>query len=260
MSDPIGQTGNYGNLADAYEEGRQEYPSYVMSHVRDLVANEPGAKTLDIGCGTGISTRDLAGWIPGAVIDGVDADEDCIQKALEVGGQGLTYQVASAQNLPFLDEMFHMATTFGSFHWWYRLPGVLDEVLRILEPGGIFVIVNKNDTGTFRKELVEIIERLCDKPVRKSVKEDYDPVQVMQNDGRWEVESKEWQHIEQFDLEGLISQIRSMTPWNVVLEKKSKELEKEAEEEMNRHFGSQMKEGIYYRPLLIRAVVARKKD
>lgn len=67
---------DFGALADAYEGGRKGYPPEIGEYFLSL--KEKNAKTLDVGCGTGISTRLLAEYYS---IIGCDCDQRMIKKA-----------------------------------------------------------------------------------------------------------------------------------------------------------------------------------
>src|SRR6476620_7006240 len=78
--------------------------AYLLPHLH------PGLRVLDVGCGPGTITIDLAGRVaPGAVI-GIDAEDSPLEAArlyaapAEAGN--VTFQVADAMALPFPDASF----------------------------------------------------------------------------------------------------------------------------------------------------------
>jgi SAM-dependent methyltransferase len=92
-----------------------------------------GAKhVIDIGCGEGQIAR-LAG---NAV--GIDPTEAQIRVAKERGG-GTVYARANADALPFPDESFDAAVACLVFEHIDRVDEALDEVGRVLRPGGRFL-------------------------------------------------------------------------------------------------------------------------
>lgn len=96
-----------------------------------------GLTGLDIGCGEGANTRLLAQR--GAQLTAIDISEVFINHARQTEAEspaGITYQVASAVELPFADQSFDFATGFMSFMDIPEIAKVLAEAYRILKPGG----------------------------------------------------------------------------------------------------------------------------
>lgn len=250
-NDPVGATGNFGNLAADYERGRQEYPQALMAAVVRSTGAIAGSLVLDVGCGTGKSTRALAASV--RMVVGVDPDPLCLQTAGEQGGSNIVYRRATAEDLPFRDGTFDAVTTFSSFHWWCRVPGAVASVHRVLRTGGTFLVVNKHDTGSFRREARAIIARHSPHPLTDA-KQGYDPESLLQEDGRWVVTREDLTHVERFTLPELLAQIRSLSAWNCVPEDRSAA----ATEELEAHFSARLGDGLFRRPLLFRLISARK--
>jgi SAM-dependent methyltransferase len=100
---------------------------------------------LEVGCGTGAITREMAPRCRGEVL-GVDLDHDSLSFALELGG-GPTYLQGDAASLPF------PAATFDQVHChffllWARQPAVvLREMTRVCRPGGHILLCAEPDYG-----------------------------------------------------------------------------------------------------------------
>lgn len=155
------QAGNFGKVREAYAEARQAFPAEVFDHLWSKVAVDSPC-VLDLGCGTGIGTRQLAER-EGAVIFGCDADKMMIEEAQQTSPT-LSYFVTPASKLPFDTDSFDMITAFSAFHW-FRDGKSLAEIQRVLKPGGLFAAINKNDVGGFRVGYRENLEWLLGKQI-----------------------------------------------------------------------------------------------
>ncbi len=106
-------------------------------------------KVLDIGCGTGILTRQLAKVLDGSIDEqaiGIDAAAKMIAVAQRkaAGLANLRFETALAEKLPFADASFDAAvSTFFYHHIDRDLKNCsLAELRRVLKPGGRAVIVD----------------------------------------------------------------------------------------------------------------------
>ena len=96
-----------------------------------------GLRGLDVGCGEGHNTRQLA--LRGARMEAIDLSETFIHHAQAEEAReplGIRYRQASALELPFEEAAFDFATGFMSFMDIPELERVLAEAYRVLKPGG----------------------------------------------------------------------------------------------------------------------------
>jgi len=96
-----------------------------------------GLSGLDIGCGEGHNTRQLAQHQ--ALVTAIDISEVFIahaQQAEEQDPLGIDYRVASAVELPFAGATFDFATAFMSLMDIPETDRVLAEAHRVMRPGG----------------------------------------------------------------------------------------------------------------------------
>ena len=106
-------------------------------------------QVLDIGCGTGTLTRDIAHALTDKTnsrCTGLDAAEKMISVARKKARTipNIHFDAAIAEKLPYADESFDAAvSTFFFHHIHFELKKkVLAETARILKPGGSFIIVD----------------------------------------------------------------------------------------------------------------------
>jgi ubiquinone/menaquinone biosynthesis C-methylase UbiE len=110
-----------------------------------LVDVQDGWTMLDVGCGGGFTIRRLLKRSKDAQVYGIDISEESVAKAKKVNADVLDKQVfvtqGSAEKLPYEDEKFDLVTAVETVYFWPNLPGCLQEVRRVLKPGGKFAIL-----------------------------------------------------------------------------------------------------------------------
>jgi ubiquinone/menaquinone biosynthesis C-methylase UbiE len=101
------------------------------------------SKLLEVACGTGISTRHLAGaLVQGTELIATDLNEAMIAHAEKVNGDlpGVRYSKADALDLPFDDSSFDaVVCQFGIMFFPDKKRG-MQEMFRVLRPGGVLAL------------------------------------------------------------------------------------------------------------------------
>ena len=168
-----GGYGDFGVIAKRYASGRRGFPKEVFSLIEKR-AGRKGTMILDIGCGTGIATRELRQF--GTVV-GTDIDLEMLAQAFS-GSRDTMYVRAPAEKLPFPDAVFDVVTSFSAFHWFANTQA-LGEIARVLKPKGYFFVVNKNDRpGGLREKYRILLSKFVNRPL-PSAKEKYKPVVLL---------------------------------------------------------------------------------
>ncbi|RXH57128.1 class I SAM-dependent methyltransferase [Granulicella sibirica] len=132
-------TGQTWNTSAYAANGR--FVANLAAPVVDLLASQPGEHILDIGCGDGALTEQLAAT--GAHLIGIDASESMIVAARTRAAAAPTpfaVEHHTAQSLPY-QEAFDAAFSNAALHWIHResQPAALAAIHRALRPGARFV-------------------------------------------------------------------------------------------------------------------------
>jgi SAM-dependent methyltransferase len=135
----------------ARQPGHDVYWSYRDTFFEDVVP-PPGQRTLDVGCGEGRVSRDLAAR--GHRVTGVDLSPTLARHAHGADELG-TYVAGDAAALPFRDESFDLAVAYNSLQNALDLHGAAREAGRVLSPGGRLCICMTHpttDAGHFESD------------------------------------------------------------------------------------------------------------
>jgi ubiquinone/menaquinone biosynthesis C-methylase UbiE len=144
-------------VADAYHRYRPSYPPALLDWILTTTGATAGARVADLGCGTGIFSRCLAGR--GLRVVGVDPNQDMLARARAAGG-GPVYVAAEAARTGLADGSVELVTAAQAFHW-FAVDQTMAELARILVPGGWACALWNHRTSTPFNEEYEALLMRC---------------------------------------------------------------------------------------------------
>src|SRR5690348_12996671 len=127
------QAQSFGPAADAYDARR---PSYPPEALRWALGDQP-LRVVDLGAGTGILSRVLAGL--GHTVLPVEPDA-AMRAQLAAAAPDLHPLAGTAEAVPRPDASVDAVTAGQAYHWFDRARAH-PEIARVLRPGGVFVPV-----------------------------------------------------------------------------------------------------------------------
>ncbi len=137
---------DFGAASKTYDPAArlQRYMGQVMvdqlqeqSHFLEARAGS-GCQVLDLGCGTGWFTGQLAGLFggEGSVVTGADLSPGMLDYARAAGVPGIRWLAADAEALPLEDDSMDVVFSNLMIQWCSHPAAVLAECRRVLRPGG----------------------------------------------------------------------------------------------------------------------------
>lgn len=132
----------FDGVAGLYDATRQGYPAEVADTVVANAAIGPGAAVLEIGCGTGQLTRQLAGR--GFHLTAIDIGAAMVRAARRnVADATARFEVCSFEDFE-AGGPFDLIVSATAFHW--IDPGVgLAKAARLLRPGGWLALLTTGE-------------------------------------------------------------------------------------------------------------------
>jgi ubiquinone/menaquinone biosynthesis C-methylase UbiE len=156
--------------AERYTHGHHE--SVLASHSWRTVENSaaylaqylsPGATVLDVGCGPGTITADIADRVSPATVIGVDAAADVIEKAAAYARDravpNAEFAVGDAYALSFADSSFDVVHAHQVLQHLGRPVEALREWRRVVAPGGVVAARDVDYAGTIWYPLIPALDR-----------------------------------------------------------------------------------------------------
>lgn len=126
----------------ALETSEERIPLYIKIGLKDAKL------ILDVGCGSGVVTRDIAHLTKGKVI-AIDEFKDMINVAKNIlkSYQNVELRIGNAEDLPFNDNIFDIVTCNLFLMWVDNPQKAINEMTRVTKHGGTVLASLEPDYG-----------------------------------------------------------------------------------------------------------------
>lgn len=243
---------NFGALSQEYNVARRGYPREVFEYLKSLI-KENYPETLDLGCGTGISTRQLKQY--NFIVTGADKDSDMIDVAIEQTDE-IPYVLAPADKLPFESNKFDLVTAFTAFHW-FNDEKSLVEIKRVMKDGGLFFAALKtnrqDENEEFKNGYFSILKKFTGD--RFDTTKNHFNKEFLSKVGFLDITEKSFAVDEKYTIEEALTLLQSLSLWNLVDKNKKPDMLRE----MKEFYESHLVNGFVVRSREIATFVAHKK-
>jgi len=126
----------------AMETSEERIPLYKK------IGLKKASLVLDVGCGSGVVTRDIAKFTEGKVIS-VDGSKNMIKVASDVlkKNKNIDLLISCAESLPFQNNIFDIVTCNLLLMWADNPQKVVNDMARVVKKGGIVLASLEPDYG-----------------------------------------------------------------------------------------------------------------
>jgi len=169
--------GVFDGFAEAYDARRSGYPAEIVDAVVELAGLRAGSSVLEVGCGTGKLTVELA--TRGLRIDAVDPGENLVAVARRrlARSERVRFHVGRFEDVELPPASFELVVSASAFHWvdpnlgWARAAELLrpGATIAVIQP----IAIRTDDDDPALVELDEAFEQhapelAAERPVRRT--------------------------------------------------------------------------------------------
>jgi trans-aconitate 2-methyltransferase len=121
---------------DRYHQFQQER-SAPFEDLFNLIHTRPGLQVIDLGCGTGELTRQLADRLPDSAVLGIDSSPEMLERTAGLERPGLRFERALIQEV---NGEWDLVFSNAAIQWIDDHPALVPRLLSLVRPGGQLVV------------------------------------------------------------------------------------------------------------------------
>jgi SAM-dependent methyltransferase len=158
-------TERFTGLADLYSQYRPDYPRAALDFVISRCGLDDRSVLVDVGCGTGISSRLFAAR--GIQVIGIEPNADMRRQAeselVSAGATPPTYREGRAEGTGLPEASADAVVAAQAFHW-FEPEATLREFHRVLKPSGWAILLwnQRNESDPFTQAYGGGVRQLSD--------------------------------------------------------------------------------------------------
>ncbi|MGM5483731.1 MAG: class I SAM-dependent methyltransferase [Nanobdellota archaeon] len=137
----------YNSISQGYDELHEIEQLNKLRQITDNLKDKKYKKILDIGCGSGISSRHFTNKTKKII--GIDPSDCLIRIAERKKSQKESYIIGEAENLPFDDNEFDLLISITAIQNFYNLEKAVKEMKRVCK--GDFIITYLSGCSSEKK-------------------------------------------------------------------------------------------------------------
>ena len=140
MNDPV--VTEYARAAKDYDRTWAFYVDVTTRETLRRLPMTPTARVLDVGCGTGELLMRLRAKNPDAFLAGLDPVAEMLDVAAGKLSGKEDLRIGYADSLPWASGSFDVVASCNMFHYIAHPVEALQEMARVLRPGGTLVLTD----------------------------------------------------------------------------------------------------------------------
>lgn len=116
---------------------------FIMPIILNNLLRDDYKRVLDLGCGVGYTSKEIAFKLKNAEVFGIDYDKRQIRKAKKRNKSGrIKFMVGDARNLDLRDNYFDAVFVFDAMHHVENYEDAASEIYRILKRNGDLYVLD----------------------------------------------------------------------------------------------------------------------
>ncbi|MGI6453548.1 MAG: class I SAM-dependent methyltransferase [Syntrophomonadaceae bacterium] len=149
---------NFEFDGDKYNKGSRHQKEWGAKLVTELPL-KGDERILDLGCGDGVVTKQLADRVPHGEVIGIDASEGMLKVAQNLEADNLSFILLDINELDFQEE-FDLIFSNATLHWVKDHHRLLRNCYMALKPGGMlrFNFAGDGNCSNFYEVIKEIMQ------------------------------------------------------------------------------------------------------
>ncbi len=132
----------FARVAENYRTSQVHASGADLEHIAAIVQRYHAPTVLDVGCGAGHVSAAVAPWSKQVVA--YDLTPQMLEQVQRLAQERQLSTIATRQgdveHMPFADHSFEIVLSRYSAHHWPHPQRALQECLRVLKPGGLFLL------------------------------------------------------------------------------------------------------------------------
>jgi SAM-dependent methyltransferase len=196
--------GRFSDRATDYANYRPDYPDEAVRWIVEGLGVPSQLLAVDVGAGTGISSRRLAGH----GLHVIAAEPNRAMREAAEAHSGIEWIESAAEDLALPDDIADLVTCFQAFHW-FQAEEALREFSRVLKSQGRLAVVwNERDRSDgFTTDYGDLVRQISrDHPAERR---EQTIAPLFQSPRFDHVRHAEFPHVQRLSREGLIGRARS---------------------------------------------------
>lgn len=142
----------------------QSERSAPFADLLSLVKVREGLRVIDLGCGTGELTRQLADSLPGSDVLGIDNSLEMLSRAEKQARPGLTFALGSIEGV---SGEWDLIFSHAAIHWVEDHHSLVPRLLSMVRPGGQLAVQMPSNHGHATHTLIR--EIASEEPFRQAL-------------------------------------------------------------------------------------------
>ncbi|WP_353719360.1 methyltransferase domain-containing protein [Dyadobacter sp. 676] len=124
---------------DTYNRFKSER-SAPFYDLLSLLKVRPGLEVIDLGCGTGELTANLADRLPDSRVLGVDSSEEMLGNSRQVGGSTLSFECIAIENQLGRSQRWDVVFSNAALQWVPDHEALFPQIISKIKPGGQLLV------------------------------------------------------------------------------------------------------------------------